>query len=124
MIDVRIAIATMGISMLVITASAHAGDYRVVRYGNTSGWSFDGGDDNRDFPTNGAFPGNFATAAPTAWIGAAGLLGSNPERSRQAYPSQVVFGPAPYQAYCARRHRSFDPTTGTYVGKDGQRHRC
>jgi BA14K-like protein len=124
MIDARTTIAALGITILVMMASARAEDYRVMRYGNTSGWSFDAGDDDRDFPSNGAFPGNFATAPSTAWIGAAGLLGSNPQRSRQAYPSQVVFGSAPYQAYCARRHRSFDPATGTYVGKDGQRHRC
>jgi len=124
MIGMKTAIAALGVSMLVITASAHAGDYRAVRYGNTSGWLFDNGDDDRDFPTNGTFPGNFATSPSTAWIGAAGLLGSNPQRSRLAYPSQVVFGPAPYRAYCIRRHRSFDPTTGTYVGKDRLRHRC
>jgi BA14K-like protein len=26
--------------------------------------------------------------------------------------------------YCAQRYRSFDPTTGTYLGFDGQRHPC
>lgn len=27
-------------------------------------------------------------------------------------------------AYCFDRYRSFDPRTGTYLGKDGRRHRC
>ena len=27
-------------------------------------------------------------------------------------------------AYCARRYRSFDPYTGTYLGNDGLRHYC
>ncbi len=27
-------------------------------------------------------------------------------------------------AYCARRYRSFDPYTGTYLGRDGLRHYC
>lgn len=27
-------------------------------------------------------------------------------------------------AYCARRYRSFDPYTGTYLGYDGLRHYC
>jgi BA14K-like protein len=27
-------------------------------------------------------------------------------------------------AYCARRYRSFDPYTGTYLGSDGLRHYC
>jgi len=34
---------------------ALAADYRVLRYGNTSGWYYDGRDDDRDFPTNGFF---------------------------------------------------------------------
>jgi len=25
---------------------------------------------------------------------------------------------------CAQRFRSYDPSTGTYLGRDGQRHRC
>ena len=28
------------------------------------------------------------------------------------------------QAYCARRFRSYDPGTGTYLGNDGERHSC
>ena len=28
------------------------------------------------------------------------------------------------QAYCARRFRSYDPGTGTYLGYDGERHSC
>ena len=27
-------------------------------------------------------------------------------------------------SYCARRFRSFDPNSMTYVGRDGRRHRC
>jgi hypothetical protein len=27
-------------------------------------------------------------------------------------------------AYCARRFRSYDPRSGTYLGKDGYRHPC
>ncbi|MGT2485098.1 BA14K family protein [Methylobacterium oryzae CBMB20] len=26
--------------------------------------------------------------------------------------------------YCARRFRSYDPQSGTYLGRDGRRHRC
>ena len=26
--------------------------------------------------------------------------------------------------YCAQRFRSYDPGSGTYVGRDGRRHRC
>lgn len=27
-------------------------------------------------------------------------------------------------AYCAQRHKSYDPSSGTYLGYDGQRHPC
>jgi hypothetical protein len=26
--------------------------------------------------------------------------------------------------YCAQHFRSYDPGSGTYVGRDGRRHRC
>jgi hypothetical protein len=108
------------------TTAASAQDYggRIVRFGNTSAWSFDGRDDDRDFPTNGFFPGNFAADPPGAAIGAAGLFGSTPWHSARPYPSQVIFGPTGYRTYCARRYRSYDPASGTFLGADGARHRC
>jgi hypothetical protein len=108
------------------TTAAPAQDYggRPVRFGNTSAWSFDGRDDDRDFPTNGFFPGNFAADPPGAAIGAAGLFGSTPWHSARPYPSQVILGAVGYQAYCAQRYRSHAPASGTYVGADGARHRC
>jgi hypothetical protein len=121
-----IAAATILACFLVALAAtpALAGDYRVLRYGNTSGWYYDGRDDDRDFPTNGFFPGNFAADPSSVWIGAAGLFGSNPWRSAAPYPSQVVIGSARDPSYCARRFRSYDPVSGTFVGRDGVRHPC
>jgi hypothetical protein len=85
-------------------------------------------DDDRDAPSNGFFPGNFAASPSVALIGAAGLLGSNPRRSAAPYPSQVVFGlpadaPTAGQAAC-RRHHSYDPESSTFRAKDRARHRC
>jgi BA14K-like protein len=97
---------------------------RPLRYGNTSGWSYDNRDDDRDMPTNGFYPGNFTSDPSTAWLGAAGVLAGNSYRSPLPYPSQVVIGASPTQNGCARRYRSYDPASGTYVGKDGLRHRC
>ena len=38
---------------------------------------------------------------------------------------QRVIGPTPEQvAYCARRFKSYDPASGTYLGYDGLRHSC
>lgn len=111
--------------LLSLTAApACAWDYPVVRYGNTSGWHYDNRNDDRDFPTNGFFPGNFAADPSIAWIGAAGLLGSNPWRSAVPYPSQVTIVPAAAPNFCARRYRSYDPVTGTFRGRDGRRHPC
>jgi BA14K-like protein len=124
MINFSTATTAAAIWMALLAAPAHAQDYRVLRYGNTSPWSFDMRDDKRDFTTNGFFPGNFATAPSNAWIGAAGLLESNPQRSAQPYPSQVVFGQSPHAAYCVQHYRSYDRSSGTYVGRDGLRHRC
>ncbi|MBV9560285.1 MAG: BA14K family protein [Bradyrhizobium sp.] len=118
-----------GLAAIVLAAlaatQAPAQDFgaRPLRYGNTSGWFFDGRDDDRDFPTNGFFPGNSTADPPSAWLGAAGLFGGNSYRSRFAYPSQVVIGAPPAHVTC-RHLRSSDPSAGTFVGRDGARHRC
>src|SRR5580700_4237402 len=75
-------------------------------------WYYDGRDDQRDFPTNGFFPGDFAADPAHAAIGAAGLFGFTPDYSGY------------YRAGCARRYRSYDAATGYFVGHDGAWHRC
>jgi hypothetical protein len=96
---------------------------RPLRYGETSGWYYDGRDDDRDMPSNGFFPGNFTADPSSAWLGAAGIFAGNSYRSPLPYPSQVVIGIAPSQPFCAR-YRSYDPASRTYVGRDGLRHPC
>src|SRR3984957_8817351 len=75
-------------------------------------WYYDGRDDDRDFPTNGFFPGDFAADPAHAAIGAAGLFGFTPDY--RGY----------YQAGCTRQQRSHDAATGYFVGYYGARHRC
>ena len=104
-------------------ASAQNYGERTLRYGNTSSFYYDSRNDDRDFPSNGAFPGNFAPDPIFATIGAAGFLESNPRRSAVPYPSQVYFGPSRDFTYC-RGYRSYDASSGTFLGKDGLRHRC
>ena len=50
-----------------------------------------------------------------------------------AYYAPGYYAPGYYQApayggggvgYCARRYRSYDPGTGTFLGNDGLRHPC
>jgi hypothetical protein len=118
--------ATACLLMLLGATTSRAQDLglRPLRYGNTSGWYYDNRDDDRDVPTNGFFPGNFTSDPSTAWLGAAGVIAGNSYRSPLPYPSQVVIGASANQSVCARRYRSYDPASGTYVGMDGLRHRC
>jgi hypothetical protein len=112
--------------LTLIASSATQGQdlgLRRLRYGNTSPWYYDNRDDHRDYPTNGFFPGNFSADPPTSWLGIAGALAGNSERSVYPYPSQVVIGPTPHQPACLRR-RSHDPANSAYLGRDGLRHRC
>jgi BA14K-like protein len=43
-------------------------------------------------------------------------------------PAPVVYVPAPWTpewySYCARRYRSFDANSGTFIGPDGRPHTC
>jgi hypothetical protein len=42
------------------------------------------------------------------------------------YPPPYAYGPPPGDAvaYCMQRFRSYDPGSGTYLGRDGYRHPC
>jgi BA14K-like protein len=125
MITLRRAMAAAGFVMLLTSGAAQAQDLglRPLRYGNTSSWYYDNRDDHRDYPTNGFFPGNFSADPPTSWLGISGALAGNSERSARPYPSQVVIGPVPYRPACLHL-RSYDPASGTYLGREGLRHRC
>jgi BA14K-like protein len=59
------------------------------------------------------FPGDPATAA------AAGAY-SAPDAAGGAY----AYEPAPRGGDCARRFKSHDARSGTYLGRDGRRHIC
>jgi len=123
MTSVKSTIAVIGAAMfLATTAQAQDLGLRPLRYGDTSPWSYDNRDDHRDYPTNGFFPGNFTADSSAAWLGISGALAGNSERSAYPYPSQVVIGVTP-QSACMRL-RSYDSASGTFVGRDGLRHRC
>jgi hypothetical protein len=54
-----------------------------------------------------------------------GGMGAEPNGAPQ-YTSAgaVTAAPGNESSNCAARFRSFDPSTGTYLGRDGQRHSC
>ncbi len=80
MIKLKVLATIATVLASIVPTAALAQDYggRTVRFGNTSGWYYDGRGDNRDFPANGTFPGNFAVDPANAAIGAAGIFGSTP----------------------------------------------
>jgi hypothetical protein len=85
----KAAILLGALAASITSASAQVYGERPQRYGNTASFFFyDNRDDQRDFPTNGVFPGNFAAEPFFAGVGAAGWLGSNPQHSATPYPSQ------------------------------------
>jgi hypothetical protein len=51
-----------------------------------------------------------------------GYSGSGPAYDSYAYSGGANTGGDP--AYCQQRFRSFDPSSGTYMGYDGRRHQC
>ncbi len=86
-----------------------------VRWGRGFGWGLGAG------LLGGAIIGG-ALAAPYYY-------GPGPYYYGPPYPP-AAYGPGYYPApggdaaYCARRYRSYDPATGTYLGFDGVRHPC
>jgi hypothetical protein len=90
----------IALASMATPALAYDDGFRSLRFGHTGGWSYDNRDDDRDFPNNGFFPGNFAANPGAASIGKAGIIGSTPWRSAQPYPSQVYITQPPYPTPC------------------------
>ena len=87
--SLKTAILFVAFAASVASASGQTYGERPQRYGNTASFFFyDNRDDQRDFPTNGVFPGNFAADPFFAGVGAGGWLESNPQHSAAPYPSQ------------------------------------
>jgi hypothetical protein len=106
---VRLLLAALALALTSPVSAQTFGEHP-VRYGVTSSFYYDGRGDNRDFPTNGVFPGNFAANPLEAAIGgAAGFLEINPRRSAQPYPSRTYVGPMRDWTYC--QGYLYDPTS-------------
>ena len=81
----------------------------------------------------GGFGAGVAGFAAGALIG--GALASRPYYGYDYGPDYYGYGYAPgpvvvegasggSEAYCEQRFRSYDPSSGTYLGYDGERHPC
>jgi hypothetical protein len=81
------------------------------------------------YPNNDVLNGGRPTPAATQEGGPYASI--NPQAARADVKMPVVFGSNPYadvaeagNASCAQRYRSYDPASGTFVGRDGRRHAC
>jgi hypothetical protein len=80
----------------------------------------------------GGWGGAAAGFATGAIIG--GALASRPYYGYDYGPDYYDYAPGPVvvegpgggggEAYCEQRYRSYDPSSGTYLGYDGMRHPC
>ena len=110
-------LAAFAASMASVPASGQSYGERPQRYGNTANFfNYDNRDDQRDFPTNGVFPGNFAADPFTASVGAAGWLGSNPQHSAVPYPSQTYYVDVRGRVFC-QQYRPEEAAPGTRAAK-------
>jgi BA14K-like protein len=82
------------------------------------------------YPNNDVLNGGRPT--PAATLGGGPYASIDPQQAARAdVKMPVVFGSNPYAAMaeasgasCAQRYRSYDPASGTFVGRDGHRHEC
>ena len=68
------------------------------------------------YPNNDVLNGGRPTPAAGMGVRTPFLFGSNPY---YAAPDSDADG-----ASCAARYRSYDPASGTFLGRDGRRHTC
>lgn len=117
--SVRTAILLAAFAATITSASAQTyAEGRRYNNGNTASFFYyDNRDDQRDFPTNGVFPGGFAASPVWAGVGAAGWLGSSPQHQAAPYPSQSYTVNTRGYVSC--------PHTRLELGADGRRYvRC
>ena len=90
----------------------------------------DGAGDSAPGLIAGAIIGGGIAAATSPWNGYnSGYYGGYPAYGYEGYAAApegyvTVVPGAGDPGYCARRFRSYDPGSGTYLGYDGVRHPC
>ena len=97
----------------------YTGDYQrrqAYRTGSGLGW-------NNSWNNNSGFwPGDVAAGVAGAAAGTAGAIATAPFRGTRNDNSYAYMDDN--ASYCAQRYRSYDPASGTYLGRDGRRHVC
>lgn len=112
---VPVTAAPLGQSLAAVRPAAGATEQV---YWRGRGWGWGGG----------AFVGGLAAGAIIGGAIAAPYYYGYPGYYPPGYYGQPAYGPPPdggdAEAYCMQRYRSYDPNTGTFLGKDGRRHPC
>ncbi|NYG42852.1 hypothetical protein GGD67_000281 [Bradyrhizobium sp. IAR9] len=106
-------------------AAANSGTWQ----GRGGNWS--GGGWHHHHRRGGFWPG-FAAGAAIGGLGSYAYYGGgyydDPYYYGDSYYDEPTVAVVPDSggdsAYCARRYKSYDPASGTYLGYDGQRHPC
>jgi hypothetical protein len=104
----------------------YTGDYqRRSAYQNNNGYRDNGWNNNWNNSWNngwndnrGFWPGDVAAGA----VGTAGAIATAPFRGTRNDNSYAYMDDN--ASYCAQRYRSYDPASGTYLGRDGRRYVC
>lgn len=100
----------LGLATGAIVGSALAAPYYYGGYGYGYGpYAYDGGYDD----AYAAAPGGYGYG-PSAYD----------EGYDNAYAAAPAYGGERDDQYCAQRYRSYDPSSGTFLGYDGARHPC
>lgn len=133
-----LAVAVVATSFVAMGTTAQAADngrsdgsYQVADNWNGHGGNWNGrGDDWRRRHGGGYHGGGYYYHDNNNWGGAAaaGVIGlatgaiiANSANQQRYYDNGYGNN---YVAYCSNRYRSFNPSTGTFIGNDGYAHRC
>jgi hypothetical protein len=110
----------------------YTGSYqrRAAAYQNHNGYSNNGWNSNWNNSWNngwnnnsGFWPGDVAAGVVGGAVGTAGAIATAPFRGTRNDNSYAYYMDD-NASYCAQRYRSYDPASGTYLGRDGRRHVC
>jgi len=105
-----------------LAATAPASGVTEQVYWRGRGWGWGGGAFVGGLAA-GALIGGAVAGAPY-YYGYPGYYGYYYGPGYYAAPAYAPPPEGDAEAYCMQRYRSYDPNTGTFLGKDGRRHPC
>lgn len=111
-------VAASGAAMLAKAPASAIDNVQYYRHGYYGPRHYGRGYYGRGYGGAGA-----AAAAGVAGLAAGALIAGAIANQNRAPSVTVIEDPA-WEARCARRFRSFDPVSGTYLGRDGVRRHC